>query len=83
MKNSRIMTRRNLVTVLDDIGHWLKTHWFLCLVLIGFILIWRAADVGIRDQLSGNIYPSLLFLVPLLVMFVFSFLVIIYSDMAT
>ena len=75
--------RRNLVTVLDDIGHWLKTHWFLCLVLIGFGLVWRAAGVGIHNRLTGNIYPSLLLLTPLLIAFLLTFLVVIYEDMAT
>ena len=77
------MTRRNVTVVLSDIGYWLKTHWFLSLLLIGFVLIWKASGIGIRDGLTGDIYPSLLLLVPVLIAMGLTFLIVIYEDMAT
>jgi len=77
------MTRRNMSVVLNDIGYWLKTHWFVCLLLIGLVLVWRAADVGIRDGVTGDIYPSLLLLVPILIAMGLTFLIVVYEDMAT
>lgn len=77
------MARRNLSIALNDIGYWLKTHWFLCLLLIVLVLVWRVAEVGIRDGITREIYPSLLLLVPLLIAMALTFLIVIYEDMAT
>jgi len=77
------MTRRNVSVVLSDIGYWLKTHWFLCSLLIGFVLVWKVSGIGIRKGLTGDIYPSLLLLIPILITMGLTFLIVIYEDMAT
>ncbi len=77
------MTNRSLFMILNDLKYWFKAHWFLSMTGIGFILIWRAAGIGVRDTLTGNIYPSLLLLIPLLITFLLSFLLVINEDMAT
>ena len=77
------MANKNWIATLEDIGYWIKNHWFLCLVIIGFIVLWDASEVTIRESLTGNVYPSLLLLLPILIAFLLSFIVIIYSDMAT
>lgn len=77
-------TKNRLVSFdIKDIGYWIKNHWFLCLVIVGFIYLWNASGASFLEALTGNIYPALLLLIPLLVTFLLAFLVIIYSDMAT
>ncbi len=77
------MTNRSLFIILNDLKHWFKAHWFLSMAVLGLILLCRAAGIGVRDTLTGNIYPSLLLLIPLLITFLLSFLLVINEDMAT
>ncbi|MFQ6123303.1 MAG: hypothetical protein ACE5R6_01670 [Candidatus Heimdallarchaeota archaeon] len=77
------MTHRNFSVVLRDIGYWLRSHWFLCLLVIGFVLVWKVSGIGIRKELTGDIYPSLLLLIPILIAMGLTFLIVIYEDMAT
>jgi hypothetical protein len=77
------MGNRNLSSILEDIRYWIKAHWFLCFVIIGFLILWRASGTSLRNALTGEVYPSLILLTPLLIICLLSFIVIIYSDMAT